>query len=70
MLTVNVTLAFICLCDEQVGHVPSNVIFVTYGVAPENLLEPGKSSQNRMTKEAKGGNTFLHSQVLGHNSVS
>lgn len=39
ILTVNVTLSLICLCDKQVRHVPANVVLVTHSIAAENFLK-------------------------------
>lgn len=38
-LTVNVALSFVRLRDEQIRHVPSNVVFVAHGVATKDLLQ-------------------------------
>lgn len=39
-LTVNVALAFVCLSDKQVRHVPANSIFVRHCVSAKDFLEP------------------------------
>lgn len=36
---MNVALAFVRLRDEQIRHMPSNVVFVTDGIASEDFLK-------------------------------
>lgn len=43
-LTVNIALALICLCHEQVRYVPSNVVLIADGIATEDLLQSGTLS--------------------------
>jgi len=40
VLTVDVTLAFICLRDKQVRHMPADAVFVRHCIATEDFLKP------------------------------
>ena len=72
-LTVNVALAFIRLCDEEVRNMSSDVVFVAHGIAAEDFLQAMRNGQQefRFAKEdADAELTFSHSQARDRNSVS
>jgi len=40
LLTVDIALAFVCLSDKQVCHVPANAVLVRHCVSTKDFLEP------------------------------
>lgn len=41
---MNIALSLICLGDEQIGHMPSDVVLIAHSVASENFLKSAKWS--------------------------
>lgn len=35
---MNITLTLICLCDEQIRHMPADVVFITSSISTEDFL--------------------------------
>lgn len=58
-LTMNVTLAFVCLCHEEVGDVATDVVFVTDGVTTENLLQSTCSDQHGRARSLGVSRTYI-----------
>lgn len=40
LLTVDVALALVCLCNEQIRHMPANAILIRDRVSTKHLLKP------------------------------
>lgn len=60
VLTVDITLTFICLRYEQVGDMPADTVFVTDSITPKDFLESGGTLVMGFPPEEEGYRTSLH----------
>ena len=61
-LTVDVALALVRLRDEQVRHMPSNVVLIADSVATKDLLQSAPKSMTHTTT-ALGSSQNLHPSI-------